>query len=456
MFALPGLLGLLLTILARPFEFVPSLSGLPLLYVFFAMALFGYLVDLRLGRTSARTTPLLGWGLGFLGWSFVTLAVAAPGRLLEDGLRVAVAVSLLVLISQSVQTLKVFEWVVGVVLACCIAVAAVCVHQGVQPFQCVAFAPAEERKALGKPDGRPCETPEQCVIDPPEPTAVYHCERVGLLGTTSVGHGRVRYVGVLQDPNEVALLVSLGIPLAFAFYQRRRSLARTWLLGVMISLAAITVVMSESRGGQLVFGMVLGAYFIRRYRWKGALVAALAAAPILLLGGRSGVEATGSSNERMECISVGLALLRGSPLLGVGLGQFTQYHYLTAHNSFVLAPAELGLPGMLAWTMLLWLSLKIPLRALQLDSPEAATVRTWAMALVAVVCGLSVGVFFLSFNYHFVFWVVLGLSGALHACVQRHLPSWRVHVGWRDVLGVAAVHGLLLALLLLTVRMSGM
>ena len=51
---------------------------------------------------------------------------------------------------------------------------------------------------------------------------------------------------------------------------------------------------------------------------------------------------------------------RSHPFLGVGLGQFGEYHYLTAHNSYLLALAELGFPGMVLFSSIVYLSIKIP------------------------------------------------------------------------------------------------
>ena len=49
----------------------------------------------------------------------------------------------------------------------------------------------------------------------------------------------------------------------------------------------------------------------------------------------------------------------------MGLGQFGEYHYLTAHNSYLLALAELGPIGMLLFSIVVYLSLKIPLGVLR-------------------------------------------------------------------------------------------
>jgi O-antigen ligase len=125
-----------------------------------------------------------------------------------------------------------------------------------------------------------------------------------------------------------------------------------------------------------------------------------------------------------------------SPGFGVGFAQFTEHHYLTAHNSLVLAAAELGLLGMLLFTSIVYLALKIPLQALRAEVAPVA--RSWALALLASMAGLVVGSFFLSYAYKDIFWLYVGLTGVLYHAVRRHDPGFQVRFGVRD-LGVVAL-----------------
>jgi O-antigen ligase len=140
---------------------------------------------------------------------------------------------------------------------------------------------------------------------------------------------------------------------------------------------------------------------------------------------------------------------RSHPLTGVGFGQFGEYHYLTAHNSYLLTLAELGFLGMVLFSSILYVSLKIPLAILSRIKHAApgsgpgpvavAVLKPWAMALIAAFGGLMVGIFFLSFAYHYVLWIYVGLAGALYSAVRRHDPDFNVRFGWRDLGIVAAV-----------------
>jgi O-antigen ligase len=140
--------------------------------------------------------------------------------------------------------------------------------------------------------------------------------------------------------------------------------------------------------------------------------------------------------ERIDCWHEGLAIWREHPLIGVGLGQFGQYHYKTAHNSYLLALAELGFIGMTLFAVILYMSVKIPVSALSHISTHrneivqggVRLVRAWSLALIAAFAGLAVGIFFLSFTYHYVLWIYLGLSGAFYSALRRHDPSFRVRL----------------------------
>ena len=48
----------------------------------------------------------------------------------------------------------------------------------------------------------------------------------------SIGHGRVRYRGILEDPNELALALVIALPFAMTPFAQRRSLLNLFLLGL--------------------------------------------------------------------------------------------------------------------------------------------------------------------------------------------------------------------------------
>lgn len=449
MFAIPGIAALVVLIYARPQEFFEGLRAVPLLYVFLGLALFGGALDFCVGNLRLRSTPQLPWVVLLFFWSAPTVLLRAPGAALTALSGFAISITLYLLIAHGTQSIRALNAISGVVLAMVLVVCGVGIEQGLSPLQCVVLDSSTRGETTqGRPDGRACETPRSCYSGDAEPGADYACERGGLLGTTSVGGGRVRYRGVLQDPNELALAGGIGIPLGIAFGRgRSRKLARRAVTLLTLALVLVCVVLTGSRGGQLVVLSVLGAYFIGRFGPVGTVLATVVTAPVVLLGGRSGTEASSSTFERLDCWAEALSIWRSHPVFGVGLDQFGHYNYMTAHNSYLLALAELGLPGMLLFGVVVHLSVKIPWSVLRdpafgpdgANRAQASVVRPVAMALLAAFAGLVVGIFFLSFTYHYVLWIYIGLSGALYSAVRAHQPSFRVRVGIPDLALVGAL-----------------
>jgi hypothetical protein len=450
MFCLPGTILVLITIYLRPQEIVPRLQALPLLHIFLALAIGGFIIDLRLRLTKPMAAPQLPWAIAFSVWQVITLVAKVPGAGGIGGIvEIFIPFILFVVIGHGVQTFKAFNVIVATLLGLVLFLSYVGVNQHNAPQGCHALLKGSMRE--GVYDGRPCDKPIDCQLNGPEPGAEYVCEHVGLFGTTSVG-GRIRWLGVLADPNELALAVGIALPFAFAFFERKKSLTRGLIAAVSIAYIGQTVVYSESRGGQMVVAAVFATYFVRRYGWRGLILAGIAAAPFLLFGGRSGEEAAASSEERYECWWTGLQLLRMFPLMGVGRGAFTDYHYLTAHNAYVLSFAENGLPGFFLFSTLLYVSAKIPFVAVRRanapvgDAPPLAPVaRAWALAMLASMLGAYVGIFFLSFTYHYVLWTYLGLSAALYACIRTHDSTFEVSLSLRELIGVAIADVALIA-----------
>lgn len=459
MFALPGIILLVITIYLRPQEIFPVLQAVPLLHLFMALSIFGILIDWRLRISRPTATPQLGWTIAFVIWCVISLIAKAPSDgLLGEIIEVFIPLGLFLIIAHGVQTFRALAVVAATLLAVCLFLSYVGIAQRFSDKGCHRLT--GESTKDGVYDGRPCETVEQCAKDNPEPGADYSCEYVGPLGTSSVGL-RVRYLGVLADPNELSLAICIGLPFAFAFLERRRNSARIALLVIALGMVGACTVFSQSRGGQLVMLSVLATYFVRQYGLRGLIACGVAALPMLLLGGRSGAEADGSSLERLECWLVGTEMFRENPILGVGKNMFVEHHFLTAHNSYVLAPAELGLPGYWIWSCLLYVSVKIPWMVVRRGSqrdvagqyayPQVA--RTWGLAMLAAIIGAATGIFFLSFCYHYVLWIYLGLCGALYTCVRSHDPRFEVKLRPLELVAILIVNlGLTAMIWVYTVR----
>jgi hypothetical protein len=457
MFALPGIWALVLFIYARPHEIYRIFVGIPAMYLLYGLCALGVAVDVRLRLTTLRFTPQSVLAALFVAWTAVATGIGAPDAAGPQLVATVPPLIVYFVVAQGAPTLRGLEQAAAAFLVVLLVLAAVGLDQSRSGFQCVRLgANASSTEAVGYPDGRPCHPEFNCHTDG-QPGQDYICEKPGPVGTTSIGSGRVRYRGVLQDPNEFALALGMSLPLALAFFDRRRSLLRLALLLATAALVLFVVVQTRSRTGQLVLLAAAGLYFISAVGWKGMVTAALLAAPVLLFGGRGGEEASASAAERPEAWRAGFQMWLSSPLFGVGRRQFLEHHYITAHNTFVLELAELGLVGLFVWIALWWVSFKMVHAGLTRlrHRPEAAAAVIWGRALLALLGGALAGCGFLSLSTHPVVWTVFGLTGAYYLAIRHHDPGFRVDFGRRDAAAVVTLTVLFPALLQGYLRLTG-
>ncbi|MBK8479931.1 MAG: O-antigen ligase family protein [Proteobacteria bacterium] len=437
MFSFPGIVSLVFFFFVRPHEVFELLQQLPLLYIFTALAVFGMVIDLRLRLVRPEPTPQLAWALLFFAWAALSAALRHPDPPVAL-LDLAILFTWYFLISHGLQSLRAFDAMARLLVGLAVFLAAVGVHQHFAPLGCVAAEPDVNLAIVsGAPDGRSCRTASDCLRQGADPGKEYVCEHVGLLGTTTISD-RVRYRGTLQDPNELASVIASVLPLIIALITVRPSAGR-WLGGLIGgALILLCVVLTRSRGGLMGVGAALSVYVIRRFRLKGVAALGLLTIPLMYLVLSNRADADASSIERMECWWEGMNMFRYHPFFGVGFDQFTEHHYLTAHNSFVLTVAELGIVGMLLWVGLLYVSCKIPIVA-YLRYPDQPEVRAWALATLAAFGSTMVGAFFLSLTYRYMPWTFIALCGSLYRAIKAHDPTWRMPLGARDWLAIGGL-----------------
>lgn len=445
-------LALVLVLVIRPQEIWPALGVLHLLDVFTALVVLGLLVEIALGKQKPLYSPQLPYvGLFVMSCYFITALNLGVGRGVELGTNRALIPSIFMLaVMYGARTLERLKGVMWLLLVLGAFVSAVAVHQGNQPPECMAKVTDESGEQgidIDTADGRPCGMANDCQ-DGVRVDVEWACERVGLFRTFSTGR-RVRWRGQLDDPNELSVFIGAIIPLLFALAVPSKhgtqvgSGAKTALMMIALTILGLgiyAVILSQSRGGQLVLGVVFAIYFVSRFRAKGLVLAIAAALPVLLLGGRDAAEADESAAERLELLYEGMNLFFKFPLRGVGVDQFPDRVdspiHLTAHNSYLLTATEVGLFGFVVWSLILWTSFKIPLTVLRSSSPHTPELRSLAMALVVSLAGIAVGIFFLSFTYKQLLFVWFGLAGSMYRVVKQADPTFDVKIGWKDVLGV--------------------
>jgi len=166
---------------------------------------------------------------------------------------------------------------------------------------------------------------------------------------------RIRGAGFLSDPNDLAQILLIALPLVFIAWRRGRTVTNSLVVLLPAALLLWTTFLTHSRGGLL----ALGAVALMVARKKIGTTASTALAAIFIFGmlaldftGGRGISAADGA-DRLEAWANGLEMFKSAPLFGIGFNSFTDFYEITAHNSFVLCLAELGLLGSTLWLALL-------------------------------------------------------------------------------------------------------
>jgi len=166
---------------------------------------------------------------------------------------------------------------------------------------------------------------------------------------------RIRGAGFLSDPNDFAQILLIALPLAVIAWRRGRAVANCFAVLLPAALLLWTTYLTHSRGGLI----ALAAVALMAARKKLGTTTSTAVAAVFILGmialdftGGRGISAADGA-DRLEAWASGLEMFKTAPIFGIGFNNFTDLYEITAHNSFVLCLAELGILGSTLWLALL-------------------------------------------------------------------------------------------------------
>lgn len=248
------------------------------------------------------------------------------------------------------------------------------------------------------------------------------------------------------DPNDLALVLVVFLPLFYFMMINQRGLSRFILFSALsVSLAAILA--TQSRGGFLGISAVVLGIAIKE---KMSLSKLVLGCGFLLLafmyftpagyGERMSSIITPekdynrtASGGRFEIWKRGLQLMAENPVLGVGPFVFevaegtkhideatgTTGKWSSAHNCFVQIGTEFGIPGLVLFVIILISSIG-SLRKLNRALPVTSNLRWLGHALEIGFYGYIVCGFFLSQAYSSALFLLVGLTIALVNQAKRH------------------------------------
>jgi putative inorganic carbon (HCO3(-)) transporter len=238
---------------------------------------------------------------------------------------------------------------------------------------------------------------------------------VDIAGQTTFD-GRIRWIGIFEDPNDLGLAILSFTPFALLkLWGKGVALRKRAGYAVILGILLYALYLTNSRGTFIGLLAVLTYVFCRRWGIaRGLLIAgvlgaaAFAAGPSRLADMSVSEE---SASGRIVAWAQGLELLKWRPILGVGYARFTDFHPLTAHNSAVLCMAELGFVGLYVWMLLIVTSfheaLIVERRAR--DGEYAFYAEVLQLSLI----GFFTAAFFLSRTYNEVLYIILALCTIL-------------------------------------------
>ena len=171
---------------------------------------------------------------------------------------------------------------------------------------------------------------------------------------------RLRGLSFINDPNDLSqVLVSL-VPLMFFFYRKGRSALNLLFVAAPVLLLVVGLYLAHSRGAALALAAVILLAVRRRIGTVPALVISgtlfAGTSALSWSGGRETSVEAGS--DRLDAWATGLQLIRAHPLFGVGYERFSEYYYITAHNTVVVCAAELGIVGFFFWVLFTFTTLR--------------------------------------------------------------------------------------------------
>jgi O-antigen ligase len=259
----------------------------------------------------------------------------------------------------------------------------------------------------------------------------------GAFKNQELSHGLARISGydasLTGNPNDLALMLNLILPLSIALFLMVRSRSAQALLVALIGLDVVAIIATFSRAGFLSLGVIGLCYLVilfRRGRRTLALLviaAALAGTALLpssyihRLSTITNIQAdqTNSAQTRFRDYLTAMKYVAGHPLMGAGIGQnilalneTRGATWTLVHDVYLEYAVDLGLPGLVLFLLLLRAIARGLRKALRraASEPAMADLHFLLEGLCVSLIGFVVSAFFYPDAYQFYFYYIAGLS----------------------------------------------
>ena len=259
----------------------------------------------------------------------------------------------------------------------------------------------------------------------------------GVPGLTRI-YGYMGGSGLAANPNDLALMLNLIIPIAAAMMIATRKLMLRGLAAAVMLLSVGGVIVTFSRAGFLTLsatGIMLLAVLIRRHSAgaAGFLVVVALVAPLFVpdsyfkrLSTITDMQAdqTGSAQGRWQDVVMATGIVLHNPIVGAGIGNdmlaLNKYRgkatFRSVHNAYLQYAVDLGLPGMLLFAWLHITCFRIARRVEQRSKWDDGLrpLGPLAAGIQVSLAAFFVAAMFHPIAYQFYFFTIAGLAVALH------------------------------------------
>lgn len=261
------------------------------------------------------------------------------------------------------------------------------------------------------------------------------------------------------DANDLGLVLLVGVALALWLFPVATRWQRTFLCVLLFGIGS-TLARTGSRGAFLGTiatgaGLLLFVNSISLAKRVGFIVAA---ALTLAIGAPAGYWAQmqtilapkadynyTSRDGRKEVVKRGVGYMTTYPVFGIGIANFakaecsisdkaqqhllgTRIRCMAPHNSYVQAGAELGVPGLIVWLLLVFGSMREMRRlrkrlppAWARGDPEERFLYASTSYLPLALLGFAVTSFFISFAYMDPIYILCALMAGVHVSIRHRL-----------------------------------
>lgn len=282
---------------------------------------------------------------------------------------------------------------------------------------------------------------------------------VAVLAATSVWKGRY-YQGRLQgvsstfgNSNDLALIIVVSLPLCLVFLFRSRSRLRKTVWAAAMLVMTYAVFRTSSRAGlislTIAAGICLWEFAVKgRRRYLLVVVGVVGVVFMVFFG--SGVmnrfrspdsdtsegtpaanadeeSAAQSSEQRRALFIQSLRVTAQHPLFGVGPGNFSVVsgNWHVTHNSYTQMSSECGVPALVLYILILWNGFA-NLRSAKRLAGTGLELKMFASGLRASLAAFVVGAFFASVAYQFFTYFLVFYTTVLHQIARRKLADHKL------------------------------